>query len=163
MKGGVENRPPTRVGAECGLVQDSLSLSGRLDSAYEALISDIESSGQLRPYVRPIARQVPPATMGVRLRVRHQSSRRARSTCFFPVLPEPKFLTTAFPITLFSASWRISRACARRLPSGAGTSRRSGRGTSLCVVDLVARHHRPCDSRHLIRQSHGHQPDRPAF
>jgi len=30
-----------------------------------------EKSGQLRPYVRPVARRMPLAIMGVRLRVRH--------------------------------------------------------------------------------------------
>jgi hypothetical protein len=47
-----------------------------------------EKSGQVRPYVRPVARQVPLAIMGVRLRVRHQSAGRARSTTLRSVLPE---------------------------------------------------------------------------
>src|ERR671917_1988675 len=34
-------------------------------------------SGQVRPYVRPVARRMPLATMGVRLRARHQSLSRA--------------------------------------------------------------------------------------
>ena len=44
----------------------------------------------------------------------------------------------------------------------AGTSRRcfrGGRDMSLRVVDLLARHQRPSDARHLVRQRHGHQPD----
>ena len=81
----------------------------------EPLIDVGERSGQLRPYVRPIARHVPLAIMGVRMRVRHQSVGRAQGTRLLPVLPE-LFLTTVFPITLFSASCRISRAYARRLP-----------------------------------------------
>jgi len=35
--------------------------------------SALGKSGQLRPYVRPVARRMPLAIMGVRLRVRHQS------------------------------------------------------------------------------------------
>ena len=123
-------------------------------------------SGQLRPYVRPVVRHLPLAIMGVRFRVRHQSSQRARGTCFFPVLPELGIWTAAYPITLFSASCRISRTCVRRLPSLARTSRRrTGRGgaPSFGVVDLFARHRRPCDARHLVRQSYSHQPERTAF
>src|SRR5271155_2718903 len=91
--------------------------------AYEPLIDVGERSGQLRPYVRPVARQMPLAIMGVRMRVRHQSVGRARGTRLLPVLPE-LFLTTVFPITRFSASRRISRADTRRPPSRARTSRR---------------------------------------
>src|ERR1700733_1792828 len=85
---------------------------------------------------------------------------------FFPVLPELGIWTAAFPITLFSASCRISRTCVRRLPSRARTSRRSaccGGDTPFGVVDLFARHQRPCDTRHLVRQSHSHEPERTAF
>ena len=53
----------------------------------------------------------PLAIMGVRLRVRHQSLRRAQGTETNPVLPELS-LTTAFPITLLSVSRRgSSQAC----------------------------------------------------
>jgi hypothetical protein len=45
-------------------------------------------SGQLRPYVRPVMRHSPLAIMGVRLRVRHRSLSRARSTDACAVLPE---------------------------------------------------------------------------
>jgi len=45
-------------------------------------------SGQLRPYVRPVARRLPLAITGVRLRVRHQSAGRARGTTLRSVLPE---------------------------------------------------------------------------
>jgi hypothetical protein len=55
---------------------------------YEPLIVVSEKSGQSRPYVRPVVRWLPLAIMGVRLRVRHQSCRRARGTVFFPVSPE---------------------------------------------------------------------------
>ena len=55
---------------------------------YEPLIGVGERSGQLRPYVRPVARYLPLAIMGVRMRVRHQSFGRARGTNFFPVSPE---------------------------------------------------------------------------
>jgi hypothetical protein len=122
-----------------------------------------ERSGQLRPYVRPFARRPPRAIMGVRLRVRHQSVWRARGTRHLTVLPELLVLTTAFPITLFSASCRISRAYALRLPScgkPSGSSLRCGHDTTLGTVDLFARHHRPGDARHLVRERHGHQPDR---
>jgi hypothetical protein len=45
---------------------------------HEPLIDVGERSGQLRPYVRPVARHVPLAIMGVRMRVRHQSVGRAQ-------------------------------------------------------------------------------------
>ena len=61
---------------------------------YEPLIDVGERSGQLRPYVRPVARHLPLAIMGVRMRVRHQSVGRAQGTRLLPVLPE-LFLTTA--------------------------------------------------------------------
>jgi hypothetical protein len=47
-----------------------------------------ERSGQLRPYVRPVARHMPLAIMGVRMRVRHQSVGRAQGTRLLTVLPE---------------------------------------------------------------------------
>jgi len=47
-----------------------------------------EKSGQLRPYVRPVARRMPLAIMGVRFRVRHQSGQRAQGTTLDSVLPE---------------------------------------------------------------------------
>jgi len=53
-------------------------LSSRQD--YEAPLGVSERSGQLRPYVRPVARHWPLAIMGVRVRVRHQSVWRARGT-----------------------------------------------------------------------------------
>jgi hypothetical protein len=55
---------------------------------HEALSDVGERSGQVRPYVRPVARHLPLAIMGVRMRVRHQSFGRARGTNFFPVSPE---------------------------------------------------------------------------
>ena len=103
--------------------------------------------------------------MGVRMRVRHQSVGRAQGTRLLPVLPE-LFLTTVFPITRFSVSCRISRADARRLPFRARTSRRRfrcGCNTSGRPVDLFTRHQRPCDARHLVRQSDRYQPDRAAL
>jgi len=45
-------------------------------------------SGQLRPYVRPVAGRMPLAIMGVRFRVRHQSGQRAQGTTFDSVSPE---------------------------------------------------------------------------
>ena len=45
-------------------------------------------SGQSRPYVRPVPRLPPLAIMGERLRVRHRTARRARSTVGLPVSPE---------------------------------------------------------------------------
>src|ERR1700756_2836134 len=47
-----------------------------------------ERSGQLRPYVRPVARRSPLAIMGVRLRARHQSVLRAQGPQGFTALPE---------------------------------------------------------------------------
>jgi hypothetical protein len=128
----------------------------------EPLIDVGERSGQLRPYVRPVARHFPLAIMGVRIRVRHQSVGRAQGTRLLPVLPE-LFSTTVFPITLFSASRRISRAYARRPPYCARTSRLRGRDTSFRLVDLFARHQCPRDARHIVRECHGRQSDRPAF
>ncbi len=43
--------------------------------------------GQLRPYVRPTARLMPLAIMGVRSRVRHQSQSRAQGAKSYAVLP----------------------------------------------------------------------------
>ena len=45
------------------------------------------NSGQSRSYVRPVSRCLPLAIMGVRLRARHHSVRRARSTRHLSVLP----------------------------------------------------------------------------
>jgi hypothetical protein len=116
----------------------------RNNSAFldEPLIDVGERSGQLRPYVRPVVRHLPLAIMGVRMRVRHQSVGRAQGTRLLPVLPE-LFLTTVFPITLFSVSCRIIRAYARSPPSCVRTSRhrfRCGRNTSFRPVALFARH-----------------------
>src|SRR3984957_9664627 len=86
-----------------------------------------ERSGQLRPYVRPVARHLPLAIMSVRMRVRHQSVGRAEGARLLPVLPE-LFLTTAFPVTRFSVSCRISRATEdrerfwRKMPATAARS-----------------------------------------
>ena len=127
---------------------------------YEPLIDVGERSGQLRPYVRPVARHLPLAIMGVRMRVRHQSAGRARGTRVSTVLPE-LFLTTAFPITRFSVCCRISRAYTRCPPSCARTSHcrfRCGRNTSFRPVDLLMRHQRPCDARHLVRESNRYWP-----
>ena len=44
-------------------------------------------SGQVRPYVRPVARPMPLAIMGVRSRARHQSERRARGAAKSTVSP----------------------------------------------------------------------------
>jgi len=52
------------------------------------LVGVDRGSGQLRPYVRPVVRRVPLAIMGVRLRVRHQSERRARGAACCAVSPE---------------------------------------------------------------------------
>jgi hypothetical protein len=49
-------------------------------SGFAIAIDVSERSGQLRPYVRPVAWRSPLAIMGVRLRVRHQSVERARGT-----------------------------------------------------------------------------------
>jgi hypothetical protein len=52
-----------------------------------------ERSGQVRPYVRPVARPMPLAIMGVRSRARHQSEPRARgagSCAVSPGLPRPQ-------------------------------------------------------------------------
>jgi hypothetical protein len=51
-------------------------------------LSKWEKTGQLRPYVRPVMRDLPLAIMGVRLRVRHQSVGRAQGTFLLSVLPK---------------------------------------------------------------------------
>src|ERR687893_2824804 len=53
-----------------------------------APISVGERSGQLRPYVRPVARRSPLAIMGVRVRARRQSGSRARGTTPSTASPE---------------------------------------------------------------------------
>jgi len=54
----------------------------------ELLLGVGRGSGQSRPYVRPVARRVPLAIMGVRLRVRHQSEQRAQGAAPCAVSPE---------------------------------------------------------------------------
>ena len=45
-------------------------------------LSKWKGTGQLRPYVRPVMRHFPLAIMGVRLRVRHQSAKRAQGALY---------------------------------------------------------------------------------
>src|SRR5215216_6155223 len=54
------------------------------------LFSDDRESGQVRAYVRPPSRRPSPplATMGVRLRVGHQTAARALGTSVLPVSPD---------------------------------------------------------------------------
>jgi hypothetical protein len=54
--------------------------SKRFGGPQVPLIAVAERSGQLRPYVRPVARLLPLAIMGVPMRVRHQSVGRAQGT-----------------------------------------------------------------------------------
>ena len=91
----------TSIRDEIGLLKPVAGVHGR--------------SGQPRPYVRPAARHLPLAIMGVRMRVRRHSPSRARGTPRSAALPETASLAV-LPITLFSACCRIDRACARRLP-----------------------------------------------
>ncbi len=65
-------------------------------SMMNRLIGVGERSGRSRPYVRPVARCLPLAMMGVRSRVRHQSGGRARGTNFCTVSPE-LFRSQSFP------------------------------------------------------------------
>src|SRR3954467_3632860 len=55
-----------------------------------------EGAGQLRPYVRPVARRLPLAIMGMRVRVRRQSGGRARCTRLLTASPKTAF-TQPFP------------------------------------------------------------------
>ena len=55
-----------------------------------------EGAGQLRPYVRPVARRLPLAIMGMRVRVRRQSVGRARGTRLLTASPKTAF-TQPFP------------------------------------------------------------------
>jgi hypothetical protein len=60
------------------LSQHSRFPSQTLCFVHGLLLGVGRGSGQLRPYVRPVARRVPLAIMGVRSRVRHQSDWRAQ-------------------------------------------------------------------------------------
>jgi hypothetical protein len=128
-------------------------------------LSKWKRTGQLRPYVRPVMRHLPLAIMGVRLRVRHQSQWRAQGTFIIPVLPKLYVLDYRLSHHAVQRFLPVSRAYAPRPPS-TKLSRHSFRcsyDAPLCMVDLVARHQRPCDARYLVRQSDGHQPERPAL
>jgi hypothetical protein len=88
------------IGLKCLMgVRSAETLSRSHDVRRQGPLSVGERSGQLRPYVRPVARRVPLAIMGVRVRVRHQSVWRARGTRLLTVLPD--FDCKVFPITLF--------------------------------------------------------------
>jgi len=78
--------------------RDAARACSSLERVHEASISVRRRSGQLRPYVRPVARRSPLAIMGVRVRVRHQSVWRARGTRLLTGLPDPDY--GVFPITL---------------------------------------------------------------
>ena len=117
--------------------------------------------GQPRPYVRPAARHLPLAIMGVRMRVRRQAVWRARGTR----------LSSAFAQNCSTCS--PSHHAVQRLPPDRAGSRppptrrarasrrcRSRRDAAPRAVDLVARHHRPGDARHLVGQGHRHLPNR---
>src|SRR5271167_1130717 len=124
-----------------------------------------KKTGQLRPYVRPVMRHLPLAIMGVRLRVRHQSVGRAQGTWLLSVLPKLYVLDYRFSHHAVQRFLPVRRAFARRPPS-TGLSRHNFRcsyDASLCMVDLVARHQRPCDARYLVRQCDCHQPERAAL
>jgi Cupin domain len=124
-----------------------------------------EGTGQLRPYVRPVMRHLPLAIMGVRLRVRHQSFRRAQGTVISPVLPKLYVLDYRLSHHAVLRLLPVRRAFARRPPSTGLSCHnlRCSYDVSLCVVDLVARHQRPCDARYLVRQCDCHQPERAAL
>jgi len=126
------------------------------------LIGTGGKSGQVRPYVRPVARQVPLAIMGVRLRARHQSAGRARGTTLrsvLPGLPDHSLFHHAVQHVL------PDQPGLRPLPTRVRPSRRCVccGSTSLRMVDLAARHHRPGDARHFVGQRHRRQPCRTAF
>ena len=78
-------RRPARRGGE----RRRRDCAGARFCSHEAPIGVVERSGQLRPYVRPVVRRSPLAIMGVRVRVRRQSERRARGTQLAPALPKP--------------------------------------------------------------------------
>jgi hypothetical protein len=63
---------------------------GEVPFGFSLTTHDFGRSGQSRSYVRPALRLVlvPLAIMGVRMRVRHQATARARGTSHYPVLPE---------------------------------------------------------------------------
>ena len=90
---GVEGTRHAHVSSsEAGSLCTVLLVSSPFEAASalrEAVIGVDGRSGQLRPYVRPVARRSPLATMGVRLRARHQSRRRARGTVPLSVSPAP--------------------------------------------------------------------------
>ena len=160
-------RRPPRSGAKRALRSLAAApCSGRsgvqhapTQNSVEAIVFITRSSkwkktGQLRPYVRPVMRHLPLAIMGVRLRVRHQSVGRAQGTWLLSVLPKLYVLDYRFSHHAVQRFLPVRRAFARRPPS-TGLSRHNFRcsyDAPLCVVDLVARHQRPCDARYFIRQ-----------
>jgi hypothetical protein len=88
-RGSNRARYEARATADCIYEYQYCRLYGKavadVDKNRSALV---RGSGQLRPYVRPVMRHSPLAIMGVRLRVRHRSLSRARSTDACAVLPE---------------------------------------------------------------------------
>ena len=89
----VEGTRHTHVGpweaGSLGAVRLASSPFETASALHGAVIGVGEGSGQSRPYVRPAARRLPLAIMGVRLRARHQSRRRARGTVPLSVSPAP--------------------------------------------------------------------------
>ena len=164
---GARQRISLRLDASIGLTRHGAAAAGlrqaprrRGISGLEAPIGVGERSGRLRPYVRPVARRLPLAIMGVRVRVRRQSGSRARGTRASTASPELSDHSLPHP-----AVRRLppDRAGSRPPPiARVGMSRRgcrSGRDVSRRPVDLLARHQRPSDARHLVCQRHRRQPD----
>ena len=128
------------------------------------------ASGQVHAYVRPISQRLssPLATMGVRLRVGHQTAARALGhNCSSGIARSAS--TTDFPITRNGTSCRISELMfdIRVPPSLLGTSRRGDLAGSraydgaygVWTVVFPAHHQRPGNARDLARQGHGGQPN----
>ena len=99
-------------GSRCRCVHRRLPRAGERPHSAEQLAAIHLAIGS---YVRPAARHLPLATMGVRMRVRRQAVWRARGTRLSSALPETA-RPAVLPITLFSACRRVERARARRLP-----------------------------------------------
>ena len=78
--------PRARRAIQDGLMWTAACVSSDSMALQAVYRERARESGQMRPYVRPMARLVPLAIMGARTRVRYQSSWRARSTHRLTVL-----------------------------------------------------------------------------
>jgi hypothetical protein len=126
----------------------------------QELIDVGERSGQLRPYVRPVARHcrwpswVCAYVSGTNLSGVLEALALIR---YCLISTTESFPSRCCGLLLDQSGLHPSPAIRR---GGVCSSLRHRRDTALRTVDLFARHHRPGDARHLVGQCHGHQSDR---